>query len=135
MAAALRFYYKILRQTDFDSSVVAVFVFADERARNEIRHTAELVLIRQNEQHTVFIFPSERFLRNTRSKPHRTVASVRFVVLIRCAVHCLSELFCRKRNNFFVVAAAFEKVYFRVFFYGQFIAKFSCVALHIHELP
>ena len=131
----MRFYHEILRQADLDSPVVAVFIFPNEHARNEIRHTAEIVFIRQNEQHTVVVFPSERFLRNARSKPFYIVASYRFVVLIRRAANRLSELFRRKRNDFFVVAAAFEKINFRVISYGQFIAKFLRITLQVRNLP
>ena len=134
-AARLRFYHEILRQADLDSSVVAVFIFPDEHARNEIRHTAEIVLVRQNEQHTVVVFPSERFLRNARSKPFRIVVSARFVVLIRRAAHSLFELFRSKRNDFFVVTAAFKKINLRVISYGQFVAKFLRIAFQVRNLP
>ena len=128
-AARLRFYHEILWQADLDSSVVAIFIFPDEHARNEIRHTAEIVLVRQNEQHAVVVFPSERFLRDARSKPFRIVASPRFVVLIRRAVYSLFKLFRGKRNDFFVVAAAFENIDLRVIPYGQFVAEFLRIAL------
>ena len=128
-AARLRFYHKILRQADLDSSVITVFIFPDEHARNEIRHTAEIVLIRQNEQHTVVVFSSERFLRNARSKPLRIIVSACFVVLIRRAANSLFELFRGKRNDFFVVAAAFENIDRRVISYGQFVTEFLRIAL------
>jgi len=63
------------------------------------------------------------------SKPFRIVASARFIVLIRRAAHSLFELFRRKRNDFFVVAAAFENIDLRVISYEQFVAEFLRIAL------
>ena len=124
---ALRLYGKIFGQTNENTSVVACLIFSDKSARNEVGKSAEVLFIRHYEQYAVIIFFSERFLRNARIKPLFIGVALRFVVLVRRAVHRFYKLFGGKHDSVLVVALL-AKFDFLFGTHRKLIAKFTAVA-------